>query len=44
MYADLGVTVAREHRPTKEYPRGQEVYLLGFGEPSDAEATEEPGR
>jgi class 3 adenylate cyclase len=30
VYAGLGVTVTREHRPTKEYPRGQEVYVLGF--------------
>ena len=33
VYARLGVTVSREHRPTKEYPRGQEVYLLGFEDP-----------
>lgn len=31
VYARLGVTVTREHRPTKEYPRGQEVYALTFG-------------
>jgi class 3 adenylate cyclase len=30
VYAGLGVNVSREHRPTKEYPRGQEVYLLAF--------------
>jgi class 3 adenylate cyclase len=30
VYARLGVTVSREHRPTKEYPRGQEVYALTF--------------
>jgi class 3 adenylate cyclase len=32
VYAGLGVRVAREHRPTKEYPRGQEVYVLTFPE------------
>jgi class 3 adenylate cyclase len=30
VYQQLGVTVSREHRPTKEYPRGQEVYALTF--------------
>jgi len=30
VYAELGVTVTREHRPTKEYPAGQEVYALSF--------------
>ena len=30
VYEGLGVTVTREHRPTKEYPRGQEVYALTF--------------
>jgi class 3 adenylate cyclase len=30
VYSRLGVTVSREHRPTKEYPRGQEVYALTF--------------
>ena len=29
-YEALGVTVTREFRPTKEYPRGQEVYSLTF--------------
>src|SRR5947207_8236305 len=28
VYEALGVRVAREFRPTKEYPRGQEVYAL----------------
>ncbi len=42
-YEALGVTVTRELRPTKEYPRGQEVYALTFdGEgataPADAES------
>jgi class 3 adenylate cyclase len=30
IYEALGVSVARESRPTKEYPRGQEVYALTF--------------
>jgi class 3 adenylate cyclase len=30
VYEGLGVTVTREYRPTKEYPRGQEVYSLTF--------------
>ena len=30
VYEALGVTVTREFRPTKEYPRGQEVYALTF--------------
>jgi hypothetical protein len=29
-YEALGMTVTREFRPTKEYPRGQEVYSLTF--------------
>jgi class 3 adenylate cyclase len=39
VYEALGVTVTRELRPTKEYPRGQEVYALLFAggeEPVDA--------
>jgi class 3 adenylate cyclase len=32
VYAELGVTVTRERRPTKEYPNGQEVYALSFVE------------
>jgi class 3 adenylate cyclase len=32
VYEGLGVTVTREYRPTKEYPRGQEVYALTFDE------------
>jgi class 3 adenylate cyclase len=47
IYEALGVTVTREFRPTKEYPRGQEVYALTFdgdepdtGAPGDAP----PGR
>jgi class 3 adenylate cyclase len=31
IYAALGLTATRESRPTKEYPRGQEVYALRFG-------------
>jgi len=30
VYEALGVKVSREFRPTKEYPRGQEVYALTF--------------
>jgi class 3 adenylate cyclase len=30
VYEALGVTVTREFRPTKEYPKGQEVYALTF--------------
>jgi hypothetical protein len=44
VYQELGVTVTREYRPTKEYPRGQEVYALTFdhrGEPG--ESSEEGG-
>jgi class 3 adenylate cyclase len=40
VYAGLGVTVTREHRPTKEYPRGQEVYALTFEHESPDEAVE----
>jgi class 3 adenylate cyclase len=36
VYEELGVRVSRESRPTKEYPRGQEVYALTF-EREDAE-------
>jgi class 3 adenylate cyclase len=32
IYAALEMTASRESRPTKEYPRGQEVYVLRFGE------------
>ena len=31
VYEALDVTVTRERRPTKEYPKGQEVYALTFG-------------
>jgi class 3 adenylate cyclase len=46
VYEALGVSVTREFRPTKEYPRGQEVYALTFDadgsdpEPSDGTAEE----
>jgi class 3 adenylate cyclase len=30
IYEALGMTATRESRPTKEYPRGQEVYALTF--------------
>jgi class 3 adenylate cyclase len=30
VYQALGVTASREYRPTKEYPKGQEVYSLTF--------------
>jgi class 3 adenylate cyclase len=46
-FASLGMTVTREFRPTKEYPRGQEVYALAFddrpqsGEPDGT--ADEPG-
>jgi class 3 adenylate cyclase len=36
VYAELGVSVTRERRPTKEYPNGQEVYALTFEEPAGA--------
>jgi class 3 adenylate cyclase len=38
-YESLGMTVTREFRPTKEYPRGQEVYALTFAQ----EGVEPPG-
>src|SRR5207247_877842 len=31
VYEALGVTVTQEFRPSKEYPKGQEVYALAFG-------------
>jgi class 3 adenylate cyclase len=40
-YEALGVTVTREFRPTKEYPKGQEVYALTFDDDgSDTDMTE----
>jgi len=52
VYAGLGVTVTREHRVTKEYPRGQEVYALTFehetpdetAEPAEAERVDSRAR
>lgn len=44
IYEELGVTVTREYRPTKEYPMGQEVYSLTFdarGEPEGTTADDE---
>ena len=47
-YEALGMTVSREFRPTKEYPKGQEVYALTFNgvrdvpDEADAEASEQP--
>jgi len=41
VYQALGVRATREYRPTKEYPKGQEVYALTFDPPKAApEATE----
>jgi class 3 adenylate cyclase len=40
----LGVTVTREFRPTKEYPKGQEVYALTFDEDRSEAAVAEPDR
>jgi class 3 adenylate cyclase len=49
VYEELGVSVNREYRATKEYPNGQEVYSLTFAiqdaddlEPSADEPPEEP--
>lgn len=33
IYEALGMASAREYRPTKEYPKGQEVYSLTFAPP-----------
>jgi class 3 adenylate cyclase len=49
-FEELGMTVTREFRPTKEYPRGQEVYALTFddrdaGDDGDAATPDdEPSR
>jgi class 3 adenylate cyclase len=42
VYEGLEVTVTREFRPTKEYPRGQEVYALTFDREADPDGAE-PG-
>jgi class 3 adenylate cyclase len=34
IYAALGMSASRESRPTKEYPKGQEVYALTFSQPA----------
>ena len=36
IYEALGMTATRESRPTKEYPKGQEVYALTFAPDADA--------
>ena len=36
IYEALGLTASRESRPTKEYPKGQEVYALTFARGVDA--------
>jgi class 3 adenylate cyclase len=44
VYRELGVTTARDRRPTKEYPNGQEVYALTFElPPASAEGSAEAG-
>ncbi len=40
VYEALGVTVTQEFRPTKEYPKGQEVYALTFDRPEPADSGE----
>jgi class 3 adenylate cyclase len=35
IYEALGMTATRESRPTKEYPKGQEVYALTFAAGAD---------
>jgi hypothetical protein len=35
VYKELGVSVSREQRATKEYPQGQEVYSLTFDAAED---------
>jgi class 3 adenylate cyclase len=45
VYEEFGMTVTREYRPTKEYPRGQEVYALTFDhreEPGSAQESDSP--
>jgi class 3 adenylate cyclase len=36
IYEALGMASTREYRPTKEYPKGQEVYALTFERPEPA--------
>jgi class 3 adenylate cyclase len=40
VYEALGVTVTREFRATKEYPKGQEVYALTFAPAEEPEPEE----
>lgn len=40
IYEALGMSSTREYRPTKEYPKGQEVYSLTFS-PAESEAAPE---
>jgi class 3 adenylate cyclase len=40
-YEALGVTVTREFRPTKEYPKGQEVYSLTFDGEAPTDTSED---
>jgi hypothetical protein len=44
IYEALGMTATRESRPTKEYPKGQEVYALTFArdEASDDDTGTDP--
>jgi class 3 adenylate cyclase len=42
VYEALGVTAAREYRPTKEYPKGQEVYALIFRPSAEAAPKPQP--
>ena len=44
VYQALGVTATREYRPTKEYPKGQEVYALTFDPPSPEAASDPQDR
>jgi class 3 adenylate cyclase len=44
VYAELGVSVARERRPTKEYPNGQEVYALSFVDGAAGTDAPQPSR
>jgi hypothetical protein len=41
-YEALGVSVNREFRPTKEYPTGQEVYSLTFGDGRSDDRSPDP--
>lgn len=43
IYEALGMASTREHRPTKEYPKGQEVYALTFAPAAAAGPPDEAG-